>query len=170
MEGTIFRVQEQYGNLLFKPSARAREKTSGIMYRTRSGGFLENQGFGFKNKHKNVKGKAMDIDFFSSLQESEAMKQKLSNLQDVQGLDIELYPTDKVYRGVVTPILVATISASTALVAVIVKEWISWIKQSKSNQIKLTGASGCSIEVPANTPDDKIQNYIDLVKELDRKN
>ena len=115
-----------------------------------------------------MKGEEMDIDFFSSPQESEALMQKLSNLQNVQDLEIEIYPTDKVYRGVETPILVATISASSALVAVIVKEWISWAKKSLSNQIKLTGANGRSIEIPAGTPDDEIMKYIDLVRELDR--
>jgi len=96
------------------------------------------------------------------------LKQVLEALPP-EGPDIalELRPGPSLFRAPDPLVLVAVISASGAVVGALIAGVLSVARQTKSRTVTLRGRTGRSIEMPADTPPSKVQEYVALAKDLD---
>ncbi len=71
------------------------------------------------------------------------------------------------YRSLESAVLVAVVGSLGAAVGALISGILRIAEQRGTAKIVLQGRSGRRIEVPVNTPADKIQTYIEHAKELD---
>ncbi len=110
---------------------------------------------------------AVDIEIASSKENPLALKQALSKVLDIQQVALNVRAAQPIFRMGDSAVLVATIGAVGGSLVALLTGLLALAKQSRGNSVKIVGSSGRTVELPADTPPEKINQYIDLAKDLD---
>ncbi len=104
------------------------------------------------------------ITIHSKQQEPEALEVLLTS-ELAQDADIRLEIRRS--RALETAVLIAIVGSVGAAVGALISGLLKITAQKGESKIVIQGRSGRKVEVPANTPDDKLAEYVKLAEQLD---
>ena len=88
-------------------------------------------------------------------------------MQDTRDLTLETRHLSSNFRGLDPIVLVALVGASGTCLGALVTSLLKVAQQGKTKKIVLQSKSGHRLEVPADTPPEKINEMIEKIKEMD---
>lgn len=93
---------------------------------------------------------------------AKAIADRLARTDDVE---VQWLPSD--VRAVEVTVLVAFVSAGSAAATAVLTGVFSVLTQRGGRTVRIRGASGREIEVPADTPPDRLEEYLAIAQRLD---
>ena len=103
----------------------------------------------------------------SSVSSASLMELLQTQLTGEEGVKLELRAGTSLFRPIDATVLIAVISAGSAVLTSLIAGALAIAAKKKSERVVLRGRSGRSLEIPADTPLPQVKQYAELVKELD---
>ena len=101
-----------------------------------------------------------------SLDKFKELIEKQVNLNE-SDIHLEIKRPNFIPRGLDPTILVAIVGAAGTCLGAFLSGILQILKQTKSEKIVIQTKNGSRIEIPANTSADKLDQYIEKIKELE---
>lgn len=94
--------------------------------------------------------------------------EKMSNHISDSGVFLELTKSETRLRTVEPSVLVAVVTASATTLMALITSIFAVVKQRESKRIVIRGKSGESIEFPVNTTNERINELLGVLREMER--